>query len=368
MAVSSEVTGALNAICPYFTMFPLSFPHGILSRHARSGERVLDPFCGRGTTNFAARLVGLDSLGIDSNPVAAAITAAKLSSTRPEAVVRSAKRILEKGKHVALPEGDFWELAYDRDVLRALCLLRSDLLDDCTSHARKALRGVVLGALHGPLQKTVSGYFSNQCTRTYAPKPRYAVKFWRSLRMLPPRVDVIDVIRRRAERLLSEPLPRCEGRALLADSRLRDTLVSRDPEDAFHWVITSPPYYGMRTYIQDQWLRNWFLGGPASVDYRQVGQLEHSSPECFSQELRKVWLNAALACDQGARLVVRFGGISDRKADPLSILKDSLRDSGWRISTIHTAGKADLGKRQADSFLRSRSKPLEEYDLWARLG
>ena len=45
---------ALNGICPYFTMFPLDFPLGILGRRAKPDDRVLDPFCGRGTTNFAA--------------------------------------------------------------------------------------------------------------------------------------------------------------------------------------------------------------------------------------------------------------------------------------------------------------------------
>src|SRR6266545_7384754 len=71
-------TTALNAICPYFTMFPLDFPMRILNRYGQPGQRVLDPFCGRGTTNFAARLSGLHTVGMDSSPVATAITAAKL--------------------------------------------------------------------------------------------------------------------------------------------------------------------------------------------------------------------------------------------------------------------------------------------------
>ena len=71
--MAEDPTLHLNAICPYFTMFPLSFPLGILDRHARKGQRVLDPFCGRGTTNFAARFLDLPALGIDSSPVAAAI-------------------------------------------------------------------------------------------------------------------------------------------------------------------------------------------------------------------------------------------------------------------------------------------------------
>ena len=71
MTTSSAM--ALNAICPYFTMFPLGFPLRILRERAARADWVLDPFCGRGTTNYAARVLGLPSLGVDSSPVAVAI-------------------------------------------------------------------------------------------------------------------------------------------------------------------------------------------------------------------------------------------------------------------------------------------------------
>ena len=71
---NGKMNTALNAICPYFTMFPLEFPYRILDRYARQGDAVLDPFAGRGTTLYAARLLGLNAFGIDSNPVAVAIS------------------------------------------------------------------------------------------------------------------------------------------------------------------------------------------------------------------------------------------------------------------------------------------------------
>ncbi len=52
---------ALNAICPYFTMFPLEYPLRIIEKHKKSNPLVVDPFCGRGTTIYAARRVGLRS-------------------------------------------------------------------------------------------------------------------------------------------------------------------------------------------------------------------------------------------------------------------------------------------------------------------
>src|SRR5262245_7275247 len=75
----------LNGICPYYTMFPLAFPLTIL-RRASAGDWVLDPFCGRGTTLYAARLLGLPCVGVDSNPVAAAIASAKMCHVTPDDV------------------------------------------------------------------------------------------------------------------------------------------------------------------------------------------------------------------------------------------------------------------------------------------
>lgn len=360
----SSAQTALNGICPYFTMFPLDFPLNILKRRARAGDVVLDPFCGRGTTNFAARLVGLRSLGVDSSPVAAAITAAKLATTTVDDILAEARKILAERVARHIPTGEFWRLYYHPSVLDALCRLREALLEDCTSSARIALRGVVLGALHGPKQKTFPSYFSNQCPRTYAPKPAYAVRYWQARGLVPDPIDVLGVIERRAKRYYRTSLE-TTGSVRLADSREAEALRPTTPGTRFDWVITSPPYYGMRTYIPDQWLRNWFVGGSDVVDYSSSDQIVHSSPEDFAADLRQVWRNAETVCAENAKMVIRFGGITNRRTNPLDIIKSSLSGSGWRIQTIKEAGSATKGKRQADTFLRNKTTPMTEYDIWA---
>src|SRR5207249_1151209 len=97
----------LHTICPYYTMFPLDFPFRCLSK-AEPGEWVLDPFCGRGSTNFAARLRALPSVGVDSNPVAAAVAAAKVATAQAEDVVALCRRILSDRKEPEnVPSGRF---------------------------------------------------------------------------------------------------------------------------------------------------------------------------------------------------------------------------------------------------------------------
>lgn len=107
------------------------------------------------------------------------------------------------------------------------------------------------------------------------------------------------------------------------------------------------------------------MGGADVVDYSSSDQIVHSSPEAFAEDLRRVWRNANEVCAEEAKMVIRFGGITDRRADPLELIKSSLTDSGWRITTIKVAGAATEGKRQADTFLRTKSKPMVEYDVWA---
>ena len=82
--------------------------------------------------------------------------------------------------------------------------------------------------------------------------------------MRPDAVDVLSVIKVRVYRYLAEAPPSVGGSVQLADSRDADTF--RDLPEA-RWIVTSPPYYGMRTYLPDQWLRLCFLGGPDYVEY-----------------------------------------------------------------------------------------------------
>src|SRR2546426_439856 len=96
---TSQALVRLNAVCPYYTMYPLEFPLSVLSKRCSAKEWVLDPFCGRGTTNFAARLLGLPSVGIDSSAIAVSIAKAKLAGVTPRNVIGVAKGILKSGSH-----------------------------------------------------------------------------------------------------------------------------------------------------------------------------------------------------------------------------------------------------------------------------
>jgi hypothetical protein len=355
----------LNSLCPYYTMFPVDFPLRVLGK-ARKGDIVYDPFCGRGTTNFAARLHGLRSFGVDSSPVATAIASAKLVAVGPTEISLRCQRILSSVNETRdIPHGAFWKWCYHPDTLDELCRLREYLLSECEEPVDVALRALILGVLHGPLTRGKPSYASNQMPRTYATKPGPAVNFWMRHDMRPPRVDLLDLVQRRSEFSFAASLPDVGGRIWEGDSRhfiLPD--LGRKPS----WVVTSPPYFGMRSYIPDQWLRNWFLGGPSDVEYTQRGQVRHHR-ERFTGDLAMVWKNVAGACEGGARMIVRFGSLPSEPVDAKKLLVESLQlaDAGWRVSSIRSAGIPGIQRRQATQFKRTSSGAQEEFDVYVRL-
>jgi hypothetical protein len=215
----------LNGICPYYTMFPLDFPQRIL-RGAHAQQIVVDPFCGRGTTLFAARERRLACYGVDTSPVAVAISQAKLTALSPELFLATYDMLMANPPVAAVPQGLFWKHAYHPETLATLCSLRATLLTAAAELQEPpgiaVLRGLVLGALHGPLNKgpLPSSYFSNQMMRTFAPKPDYAVRFWTSRKLTPPFSDIRAVVARRAERLLNAVPPRSTiARVIHGDAR-----------------------------------------------------------------------------------------------------------------------------------------------------
>lgn len=347
-------------------MFPLDFPLQLLGK-AKKGQWVLDPFCGRGTTNFAARLRGLPSIGVDSNPVASAITSAKFAYATPAEIIELAELILSSPpSDIEIPTGEFWELAYHRQTLEELSIFRSALQTGEPSDAKILLRAFLLGRLHGSLTKGLPSYLSNQMPRTYASKPNYSVRFWRDRQLFPAYVSTIDLIKRKVAHYFEKLPAPMQGKSVLGDSRKINFLELGGP---YSWVITSPPYYGMSTYLPDQWLRRWLLGGSPEVEYKSCAQLAHSSTEAFANQLGEIWTKVANACLPGAHLRVRFGGIPSKKAVPKNILLLSfqLSEAPWRITKTVCAGYANPGKRQAEQFLKKVKNPIEEFDLYATL-
>lgn len=369
-SLAYEPRYALNAICPYFTMFPLEYPLRVLKKHKKEGATVMDPFCGRGTTLFAARTLGLAARGIDASPVAVAIAKAKLCRVGTEDVLRLAEAFIAEVQPTSVPTSEFFRCAFNSRVLEKICAIREGLLytEEETDEA-VLLRAAMLGCLHGPTSKHLAAqaYFSNQMPRTFASKPDYSVRYWKKNKIKPPAADVIAVLRRKLSRIqVSEPPEGVSPASVIrGDSQLEASF--DDSIRDFSVVVTSPPYYGMRTYVEDQWLRNWFLGGADHVQYGNAVQLEHGGTEAFAKSLGSVWGNMAQTNADRLDMYIRFGIIPSAQVDAKSLMLSSLEESGfhWDVVSTRAAATASSGKRQAE-HMAANSKAAVEYDFHVR--
>jgi hypothetical protein len=365
-SLSYDPKYALNAICPYFTMFPLEFPLKVLRKFKSQSPIVFDPFCGRGTTIYAARTLGLDAWGFDTSPIAIAIAKAKLSSARLKDIIALARHYLEiEPSHV--PQNEFFRRAYTPTVLRNLCSLREGLLRVRNERSETALlRAACLGCLHGPLSKTKegAGYFSNQMPRTFSTKPDYSIKYWKENTLYAPRINVIKVLTRKLSRIedLDSEIEGSHEQVINLNSCKARSYKSI-PKDV-GVVVTSPPYYGMTTYIQDQWLRMWFLGGPDYVDYETKDQIHHGSVDTFIKDLASVWSNLYSSEADDLDMFIRFGTLPSTEQDAKTVLHSSLEEAGgFRVAYTQNASGADQGRRQANGQMNVESQPDDEYDF-----
>lgn len=359
---------SLNAICPYYTMFPLEFPLRSLSL-VKGSKYIADPFCGRGTTLYASRFLGMECFGIDSSPVATAISKAKLATADYSEVVSLAKIILSKKSEVDTPRDLFWRLAYHPSVLVEICKFRQELLVLPNSHSAAILRAAMMGILHGPLTK-IGSYLSNQMQRTFSPKPDYSIRYWSKRNLNPPKVDVLAAIKRKLRRIYLSP-------AFKNNVSPATQVVCGDASNSDTWeqcpfridtVITSPPYYGMRTYVEDQWLRNWFIGGPDHVAYGSSLGLPMTSPDQFAQGLSNVWNQVGKQAEGQLDVFVRFGILPSRNLDAKELLLSSFEESDYSWKRIYTkaAATASSGRRQV-AQMRTFEKAQIEFDMHLRL-
>jgi DNA methylase len=284
-----------HALCPYFT---------------KPGEVVLDPFCGRGTTPLSAVLLGRVAIGCDVNDVAYCVSLAK---TRAPVFARVVNRINDledryeasKWRDAANACAPFFHRAYHLDTLPQLLYLRNEI---CWRKSRTdaMVASLVLGVLHGESNKSPS-YLSNQMPRTISTKPDYSLRFWKKHRSFPPKRDVFALLRSRAEYRYESPRPR--GRAIIIQRDMRELpLIIDSLPGPIKCVVTSPPYFDVTNFEEDQWLRIWFLGGPPRPQANRLSRDDRYRFEGhYWRFIADMWRTLGAIVGKGAKIVIRVG-------------------------------------------------------------
>ncbi|MBL9076395.1 MAG: hypothetical protein JNL08_02760 [Planctomycetes bacterium] len=252
----------------YRACFKPSLPAFFVERLSRPGDRVLDPFMGRGTTPLEALLRGRVPCGNDVNPLSTMLLRPRLC---PPPLSRITARIgeLDLGWHG--PLDDDLLAFFHPDTLRAICALRTYLLARERAGSLDAvddwIRMVALNRLTGHS----TGFFS-----VYTLPPNQAVtadaqrKINAKRAQTPPCRDVRAILTKKSAALLADVSPLWAQDAAVLAQR---AVLSSGPAEALpaladasvQLVVTSPPFLDVVQYADDNWLRCWFGGIDASA-------------------------------------------------------------------------------------------------------
>jgi len=247
----------------YRACFKPQLPRFFIERLTKPGERVYDPFLGRGTTAIEAALLGRVPVGCDINPLSVVLT-------RPRLAPPKEKQVLERLAEIDLSKGEEFPpellVFYHPETLVQLTALRrffsSRTKAGTMDGVDEWIRMVGVNRLTGHS----NGFFS-----VYTLPPNQAVsvkaqeKINRDRNQIPPPRDVAKLIAKKSRGLLKELDPAIRRTiAKVADSaQFVTSSAAATPaieDNSVSLVVTSPPFLDVVDYKTDNWLRCWFLG------------------------------------------------------------------------------------------------------------
>lgn len=247
----------------YRACFKPQLPRFFIEHLTVSGERVYDPFSGRGTTALEAALLGRIPVANDINPLSAMMATPRLQPPTAEEVKQ---RLTEIDLSKPIKEEIDLSMFYHTDTFRELLNLRAYLITKANSNSLdnidQWIRMVATNRLTGHSTNFFSGYTFPPNQAVSADRQRIIN---RKREQIPPYKNVKEIIIKKSKDLL-KGVTESERKTLLAVAAksqfvtgAADTTAAIESESVA-LTVTSPPFLDIVQYADDNWLRCWFNG------------------------------------------------------------------------------------------------------------
>jgi DNA modification methylase len=238
----------------YRASFKPELPDFLIKKLTKPGDRVGDPFGGRGTTLLQASLLKRKGLSNDVNPLSERLAYPKIHPVSIEEIAERLEKI-NFNKTVDLSKEEDMSMFYHHDTYKELINLRNYLREN-RDEVDRFIEMTALSRLHGHSKGFFSAYSFPQISipkvnqakinKTRGLEPDYREVKGRILKKARTSLKSgnIDEIRRWAK----------YQKITTGDSRNLNGWNS----ESVDLIVTSPPFLNQVDYIQDTWIESWF--------------------------------------------------------------------------------------------------------------
>ncbi|MFZ4621929.1 MAG: DNA methyltransferase [Bacteroidota bacterium] len=256
----------------YRACFKPQLPRFFIERLTKPGDRVYDPFSGRGTTILEAALCGRNVAANDVNPLSAVLSRSRLNIPPLEEIEIRLRSIRIDTKLTSdIPLSMF----FHKKTLAEIVSLKKYLVrrkksgkeDDVDRWIRMVATNRLTGHSKGffsvytlPPNQAMSGESQRKVNRERNQRPEYR--------------DTKAVILKKSKQLMRDiiQLQRSlaavgkKGQFLTGDARKTPALKS----NSIQLTVTSPPFLDVVQYSKDNWMRCWFNGIDADAVAKSI--------------------------------------------------------------------------------------------------
>ena len=261
----------------YRACFKPQLPRFFILRLSQPGDRIYDPFSGRGTTPLEAALCGRDFTANDINPLSRILTSPRLA---PPSLEKVAARLGEiRLEDNARADRDLSMFYHPRTEAEIVCLrnyLKQKRADGLEDTLDDWIRLVATNRLTGHSR----GFFSvytlppNQAT-----SPERQKKINEKRDQVPEYRDIKAIIQKKTASLIRNlttiqinRLKRAAARGVFLTEDAGNT--SQIPDGTIQLTVTSPPFLDVVQYAADNWLRCWFNDLDTDVISGRISQVK----------------------------------------------------------------------------------------------
>jgi len=308
---------------PYYAMFPIEFAFDVINTYSKQGDKILDPFSGRGSSVFAGSILGRESTGIEINPLGWLYSKVKLNPAEMNSVLSRLKGIYDlRENYVAdiLNCNEFFRMCYCDEVLKFLFAAR-EKLDWKDNSIDRSLMAFIVIYLHAAIGEGLS----NQMRLTKSLGMQYSINWWKKNNLTtPPEINPYEVIKDKIEWRYKYGIPKLYNNVIkLGDSCEITRQMIQTERAQYSLLFTSPPYCGITDYFMDQWLRLWLLGGNAEPEYqKEIHKGRFSNKEKYEKLLDTVFGNCAFLMKDDAIIYIRTDSRAFTRDTTIRVLKE----------------------------------------------